>query len=135
MAKKTIPLTDTIFESICETIESSKDGLHPICKKFKVSYTEFRKKIRNDEEKRNRYVRAKEDQADYLADLIIDVAFDDSDDEKAFVGVNHIQRDKLKVDSLKFIAAKLKPTKYGDKIEVTGKQEVTINWKTEKPKE
>lgn len=119
MEDKPNELTDEIFDQICEGIAESRYGVHYWCKQFGVSYTRFRKLINIDTEKQNIYARAKEDQADYLADLILDVSFEDGDDEKPFVGTNHIQRDRLKVDSLKFIAAKLKPRKYGDKLDLT----------------
>jgi hypothetical protein len=35
------------------------------------------------------------------------------------VGTNHIQRDRLKVDTLKFVLGKLRARKWGDKIDVT----------------
>ncbi len=59
----------------------------------------------------------------FAAVEMIRVAFDDVDDEKPFVGTNHIQRDRLKVDTLKFIASKLKPKKFGDKIDLTSNNE------------
>lgn len=70
------------------------------------------------------YARAREAQADYLADEILDIA-DDSQydiavdaDGKEIVNTNHIQRDRLRVDSRKWLAGKLKPKKYGEKQQV-----------------
>jgi len=60
-----------------------------------------------DEAFRNMYARARDDQADTLADEIIEVA--DS------VGDPNDKR--LRVDARKWVAAKLKPRKYGDKLE------------------
>lgn len=111
-------ITDDLFETICEEIESTHKGLVTICKAHGSSAAAFYSLIDKNEDKADRYARAKSRQADYLAELILEVSFDDNDDEKPFVGVNHIQRDRLKADSLKFIAAKLKPQKYGDKLQV-----------------
>lgn len=114
-----------IWNKILDEISVSTNGIHTICKRHKTTAKYFYIYLRggeDDEEqtqRRNQYARAREDQADYLADLIQEVAFDDSDDEKPFVGVNHIQRDRLKIDSLKWVASKLKPKKFGDKIDVT----------------
>ena len=47
------------------------------------------------------------------------MAFDDGDDEKPFVGTNHINRHRLKIDALKWAASKSAPKKYGDKVDVT----------------
>lgn len=72
------------------------------------------------------YTRAKEDSADVLAEEIIDIADDglndtyikagrDGDDEEV-VNHDHINRSRLRVEARKWVAAKLKPRKYGDKI-------------------
>lgn len=55
------------------------------------------------------YARAREDQADTLADEIIDIADTSAQGDE--------QRAKLRVDARKWIAAKLKPKKYGEKIQ------------------
>lgn len=114
-------MNQEIFEAVCAELESTHEGLNTICKKHNSSGSAFYDFIDLDEtgKRSELYTRAKDRQADYLADLILEVSFDDKDDEKPFVGGNHIQRDRLKMDALKFIAAKLKPRKYGDKIDMT----------------
>jgi hypothetical protein len=74
----------------------------------------------------NTYTRAREAQADYLADEIISISDHSEEDHTAFTGANVVQRDKLRVEARKWIAAKLKPKKYGDKVEV----ESNVNIKT-----
>lgn len=74
------------------------------------------------------YVRAREEQAETLADEIIaiadetydDIAIDDKGNERC--NTEFIQRSKLRVDARKWVAAKLKPKKYGEKVqqEVSG---------------
>jgi hypothetical protein len=74
------------------------------------------------------YARAREDQADTLADQIIDIAdtpvagiktkTDDEGNVETTEG-DMIEHRRLQVDARKWIAAKLKPKKYGDKIEQT----------------
>lgn len=39
----------------------------------------------------------------------------------------HINRSKLRVDTLKFVLAKLNPARYGDRIEVDGKTHTTVD--------
>jgi hypothetical protein len=56
------------------------------------------------------------------------VAFDDTDDEKPFVGVNHIQRDKIKIEALRLASARANPKKYGDKIEIEHSGDININF-------
>lgn len=58
---------------------------------------------------RELYARAREDQADTLADEILLIADEAIDPQ---IG-------RLRVDARKWVAAKLKPRKYGDKMETT----------------
>ena len=74
----------------------------------------------------DQYARAREAQAEAHADEIIDIADDGSNDftedkdGKAIVDHEHIQRSRLRVDARKWIAAKLLPKKYGDRLQHTG---------------
>jgi hypothetical protein len=77
------------------------------------------------------YARAKEESADSLADEMLDIADDarndwmerEGKDERGWV-VNgeHIQRSRVRIDTRKWLASKLKPKKYGDKVtqEISG---------------
>lgn len=81
------------------------------------------------------YARAREDQADTLADEIIAIA--DEDPASVFSTEGHgpnevdvqrvdgaaVQHQRLRVEARKWIAAKLKPRKYGDKLELGGSRE------------
>lgn len=69
----------------------------------------------------DRYARAREDQADTLADEIIEISDDGKNDTYDVDGakmVNHdvIARSRLRVDARKWVASKLKPKKYGDLV-------------------
>jgi hypothetical protein len=84
------------------------------------------------------YARAREDQADTLADEIMEIADDGTNDfikNKDGVDVlnsEHVQRSRLRVDARKWIASKLKPRSYGDKVqaEVTGAEggPLQVSW-------
>lgn len=80
--------------------------------------------LAEDIERRKRYARAKEEQADILVDEMLEIADNANadviiDEEgKMSVDGNIVQRDRLRIDTRKFIAMKLKPKKYGEKIEV-----------------
>ena len=74
-----------------------------------------------------RYEKAKEEQADALAEEMLDIADDGTNDwmEKRDkegnnigwqVNGEHVQRSRLRLDTRKWIAAKLKPKKYGDRV-------------------
>lgn len=67
------------------------------------------------------YARAREAQADKLADEIIEIADDGRNDTyqgENGEAVNHdvIARSRLRVDARKWYASKLAPKKYGDKV-------------------
>lgn len=89
-----------------------------------------------NEDFRNRYTRAREDQADTLADEILSIADDAQNDWMERQGDaagsgwqlngENVQRSRLRIDSRKWIAAKLKPKKYGDKVDVKGEFAVTV---------
>ena len=81
-----------------------------------------------DESKSKRYARACEYRADAIFDEIIDIA-DETNNDTIILDLgdgivsekpNHewIARSRLRVDSRKWIASKLAPKKYGDKIDV-----------------
>lgn len=70
------------------------------------------------------YARAKEQQQELQEDELLDIADDGTndtyvDDEgKVRVDHDHIQRSKLRIETRKWLMAKLKPKKYGDKVDV-----------------
>lgn len=71
------------------------------------------------------YAQAKEDQMDYMATEIIEIADDsrndyiekltESGDVVMALDRDNIQRDRLRVDTRKWLMSKLKPKKYGEK--------------------
>lgn len=67
---------------------------------------EWRRKYETFAEK---YTRAKEDQAETFEERMLQVANTEAD----------VQRARLIVDTMKWTASKLKPKKYGDKLDVT----------------
>lgn len=85
----------------------------------------------------DQYRKAREMQAENFADEMNDIADDGSndymenvDDQGAVIGYKlngeHIQRSKLRIDTRKWIASKLKPKKYGDKLELSGDAEAPV---------
>lgn len=127
-------------EEICEAIAESHDGLKVLCRKnpnwprvsaiydWLTLHSEFA----------DMYARAKDKQAEGLVDEIMDIANDsDSDVYVDNEGQPHfnsvaIQRSRLKIDSIKWIACKLKPRKYGDnKKEVDDNKEDFVSMNRE----
>lgn len=68
------------------------------------------------------YARAREAQADTYADQIVEISDDSRNDTqvdeegKVIVDFDHIQRAKLRVDARKWVAAKLKPKAWGERV-------------------
>lgn len=116
------------FEAICKEIETSSLGLKHICKKYDVARSTVTDYIRENQEAADRYARAKELQMDYLAEEIIDIVDDGSNDFMTIVKGDEsyevenkevTNRSKLRADTRKWLMSKLAPKKYGDKLDLT----------------
>ena len=85
-----------------------------------------------------KYTRARELQSETMIDELNDIADDASNDYMetvdnetgAIIGYKlngeHINRSRLRIDTRKWIASKLKPKKYGDKLELSGDAEAPV---------
>ena len=122
--------TIEIADDICYRIVQG-ESLNSICKTDGMpDVRSVYRWLRLHDEFSQLYARAKEDQADTLADEIQDISderpmmtivTDDETIEKLdAVGIN---RNRLRVDARKWIAAKLKPRKYGDRQIIAGDAE------------
>jgi hypothetical protein len=78
--------------------------------------------LRKHEEFLHNYTRAKEDSADSHADNIAEVA------EKVASGKLEPNAGRVVLDAYKWTASKLKPKKYGDKIDVTSNGESVVQF-------
>lgn len=75
------------------------------------------------------YTRAKEESSDAMADEVLDIADDGTNDWMEInmkgqgsywkVDQEAVQRSKLRVDTRKWLMSKMKPKKYGDKLDLT----------------
>ena len=105
--------TPEIGDDICERLANG-ESLRRICltPNYPRQATVFRWLAAN-QQFREQYARAREAQADTLADEIIDIA----DGKRAeYEGTEaDVQRDRLAMDARKWVAAKLKPKVYGEK--------------------
>lgn len=123
--------TQEIANTICERIADG-ESLRTICSQSEMpdKATVFRW-LNGNTVFRDQYARAREAQADALFDEILDIADDGRNDWMAVNGEDdegwrangeHMQRSRLRVDARKWMAAKLQPKKYGEKVtqEITG---------------
>jgi hypothetical protein len=111
-----------IADVICEELANGR-SLRAICADDGMpSKSAVFRWLAANVEFRDQYARAREAQADALADEILDIADNGGndtytdDDGRERVNVDVIARSRLRVDARKWIAAKLKPRVYGDKI-------------------
>jgi len=122
--------SEAIAISICKQIVSGKSLVY-ICKREGTPHlgTAYRW-LDEHPDFRERYERARLDQADTLADEITMLA---DEEPRKIIDQNGVERidsgwvqwHRLRIDSRKFIAAKLKPKKYGDRVDVN--QEISAN--------
>jgi len=119
--------TQELADEICSQL-SDGDSMRTVCKPETMpdKATLFRW-IRTREEFRDQYTRAKYESADALTDEMLDIADDasndwmerhDKDDKKTGWQLNgdHVQRSRLRIETRKWLASKLKPKKYGERI-------------------
>jgi len=122
--------SQTIADKICEQISTTCKGLVTICKSKGMPSTVTVYAWLNDPEHNdflNNYRRARETQADILADEIITIADTCRIGKKIInkpTGIettegDMVERSRLMIDARKWKASKLAPKKYGDKLDVT----------------
>lgn len=118
--------TQELFDTICNELATTAKGLHVICRNNNLNPATFYDWIRDNVDLNNRYVHAREAQTELLADQIVEIADDSSQDLERIDDFGNkienkefVSRSRLRVDARKWIAAKLLPKKYGDKVDVT----------------
>lgn len=105
-----------IKATICERI-SNGESLRSICADADMpAKATVLLWLNEDEAFSSQYVRAREEQADHYADEIIAIADTEEDPAKA----------RVRVEARKWVASKLKPKKYGDRIQTDVSGSVTL---------
>lgn len=124
--------TQELVDTLCERIANG-ESLRSICEEAEMpnKATVFRWLAANTAFS-DQYARARETQADSLFDEILSIADDGhndfmlkkfGEDERWVENGEALRRSQLRVDARKWMAGKLRPKKYGDKItqELTGR--------------
>ncbi|HDR9164856.1 TPA: terminase small subunit protein [Burkholderia vietnamiensis] len=123
--------TEEIADVICERLAGG-ESLRAICRDDGMPSTSMVFRWLSEFSSfRDRYARAREAQADALFDEILEIA-----DETAFdteitesgsrPNSEWIARSRLRVDARKWMASKLAPKKYGEKLELAGDQSAPL---------
>jgi len=121
-----------IFDEIINEISEKGNSLIASLK-GRMSASTFYGMLK-DEARSQIYTRACEDRADLMADEILEIADNISGDMiilkdgREVIDNAVVNRDRLRVDSRKWLLAKLQPKKYGDKLDVAHSGSVTLNF-------
>lgn len=123
--KRTAVEIETLFKSILSDIEQGS-SLRSALKKFTpLRMGTFHNWCDKDKSKGDRYARATEKRAEAIFEDILNIADENLKDTyidaDGIERTDHdvIQRARLRVDARKWVLAKMHPTKYGDKLDVT----------------
>ena len=114
-------LQATGIDAICEAIAGG-ESYRSICKRIGVGHQTLYDFLANPAYA-ERHSRAREAKADLLLDELVDISDDSSNDSyidaNGNVRANHenVQRSRLRVETRKWVAMKLNPAKYGDRVE------------------
>jgi hypothetical protein len=131
---------------ICTEIASTTLGLKSLCKLHEdfPSHGTIFKWLAENKEFLDLYTRAKEMQAENIADEMLEIADDGSNDLMTVVKGDSsyeienkevTSRSKLRIETRKWISAKLLPKKYGDRIQqdinLKGEVMAVVDWSNE----
>ena len=121
--------TQDLADRICAELAEGK-SMRNVCKGEDMpSMSTVFKWLRERPDFSQQYTKAKEESADALVEEMLDIADDGTNDwmeqhnqEGEAVGYKlngeAVQRSRLRVETRKWIAAKLKPKKYSDKVDL-----------------
>jgi hypothetical protein len=128
--------TAALADAICERLADG-ESLRTICSEDGMpSKTTVFRWLADNEKFRDQYARAREAQADAIFDDILSIADDGRNDwmERNFgeevrwvENGEAMRRSALRIDARKWMAGKLRPKKYGDKLDVEHSGAVELN--------
>ena len=140
---KVVEFTQEIADTICGRIAEG-ESLRAICLSDDMpGRTTVFKWLLNHPDFANQYARARELQADTLFEEILEIADDRSGDvkvigrdgeEREVCDTEFVQRSRLRVDARKWMAGKMAPKKYGDKVDVNHQGDMQIQIVTGVPR-
>lgn len=121
--------TQELADEICERLGMG-ESMRTVCKDEDLpAMSTLFKWLRTIPAFTEQYEKAKQESADAMAEDLLDIADDGTNDwmererqdgsSVTVVNSEHIQRSRLRVDARKWLMAKMKPKKYGEKLDVT----------------
>lgn len=111
-------------DDICAHIAGGRSLVSWCAVENHPDYATVMRWLQKQPEFRDKYACARQDQADFLAEEIVQIADDGLNDtyvtdDGVRTNQDVIARSRLRVDARKWYASKLAPKKYGDKVETT----------------
>jgi hypothetical protein len=130
--------TDEIFETICTRLENG-EVLIDICDSAEMpDRSTVLRWIAKDDAKRRRYEVARQACVEFWSDEIIKIAMDGSRDtiidERGRAKCDHewVARNRLQIDTIKFLMTKINPLRWGDKLpELAAARQMDIDAKNQ----
>lgn len=120
--------TKELADRICQMLAMGKSMRTVAKEEWSPVMSTMFKWLRENEKFSEQYAHAKQESSDAMAEEILDIADETSGDtliarhgDKVVEKPNkeYIQRSRLRVDTRKWLMAKMKPKKYGEKIDMT----------------
>jgi hypothetical protein len=132
--------TEEQAEEICRRLADGESLRHICLLAHMPSKTTILRWLDEIPSFRTQYAHAREKQADAFLDQIQEIAHDGRNDweiqeaertgqDRIVLHAEHVQRSRLRVDTLKWVMSKLAPKKYGDKLDIehSGKTNVEVD--------
>lgn len=104
MAGRPTKFSKELGDEICRMIGEGYSA-RSVCTDKSITLATLYRWLRENEEFKSQYDRAREDAADTLVDELMEIA--DTEDD--------VQRAKLKIDARKWVASRMKPKSWGEK--------------------
>lgn len=114
--------TPEMGEKICGWIADG-NSLRSFCREHRIGSDTVYRWLRENKDFHALYARAHDDRADALADEIQDIA----DEQVGASDKVAVEAARLRIEARKWIASKLKPGKWGERVEVDRKETITFN--------
>ena len=119
-------LTDRLIDELCQRL-SQGVSMRSVCRDDDMPcMATIWRWLRENDNFARRYTAAKQESADAMIEDILAISDQDDDEEST-------NRSRLRVDTRKWIAAKLRPEKYSEKLDLTpsgGTVKITIGGKS-----
>lgn len=126
-----VPYSEDVADRICDALADARSLRSICCDPDMPSQSTVFRWLADERYAafRERYARAREAQADALFDEMLDIADDGTNDwmerkredgtTDEVLNHEHVQRSKLRIEARKWMASKLRPKVYGDKLDLT----------------